>query len=53
MIAWPAAPTWPGRTRPAPRYDLAASDLAGDPLEWPALLDLEPEPLDAGVRTPH
>ncbi len=45
MIAWPAAPyvAW-ARTRPAPRYDLAASDLlpvTAD--EWPAMLDPEPD----------
>ena len=44
MIAWPAAPyvAW-ARTRPAPRYDLAASDLLPvTPLEWPALLEPDP-----------
>ena len=45
MIAWPAAPYvgW-ARTRPAPRYDLAASDLLPvTPSEWPAMLDLDPQ----------
>jgi aspartate/methionine/tyrosine aminotransferase len=44
MIAWPAAPymAW-ARTRPAPRYDLAASDLLPVTAhEWPAMADLEP-----------
>jgi len=48
MIAWPAAPylAW-ARTRPAPRYDLAASDLLPVTAhEWPALLDPEPEAHD-------
>jgi len=41
MIAWPAAPylSW-ARTRPAPRFDLAASDLlpvTAD--EWPAMAE--------------
>lgn len=45
MIAWPAAPyvAW-ARTRPAPRYDLAASDLLPvTAAEWPAMLDVQPE----------
>jgi aspartate/methionine/tyrosine aminotransferase len=45
MIAWPAAPyvSW-ARTRPAPRFDLAASDLlpvTAD--EWPGMLEPEPD----------
>jgi aspartate/methionine/tyrosine aminotransferase len=39
MIAWPAAPyvAW-ARTRPTPRYDLAASDLLPVTVdEWPAM----------------
>jgi aspartate/methionine/tyrosine aminotransferase len=45
MIAWPAAPhvAW-ARTRPAPRYDLAASDLLPvTAAEWPAMVDPRPE----------
>ena len=45
MIAWPAAPylAW-ARTRPAPRYDLAASDLLPvTPDEWPAMADSTPD----------
>jgi aspartate/methionine/tyrosine aminotransferase len=41
MIAWPAAPyvAW-ARTRPAPRFDLAASDLLpATAHEWPGMLD--------------
>jgi aspartate/methionine/tyrosine aminotransferase len=45
MIAWPAAPylAW-ARTRPVPRYDLAASDLLPVTAQvWPATLDPEPD----------
>jgi aspartate/methionine/tyrosine aminotransferase len=57
MIAWPAAPyvAW-ARTRPAPRYDLAASDLLPATAdEWPGMLEPdrerahEPETLDAAL----
>jgi aspartate/methionine/tyrosine aminotransferase len=45
MIAWPAAPylAW-ARTRPTPRYDLAASDLLPVTAhEWPAMVKPQPE----------
>ena len=45
MIAWPAAPyvSW-ARTRPTPRYDLAASDLLpATAHEWPGMLEPAPD----------
>jgi aspartate/methionine/tyrosine aminotransferase len=49
MIVWPAAPyvAW-ARTRPAPRYDLAASDLLpATPTDWPGMLEPDREPTHA------
>jgi len=48
MIAWPAAPyvAW-ARTRPAPRFNLAASDLLPvTAREWPVMADAHAEAID-------